>query len=141
MLIRVNETFNWTIGLINGRDSLLSSASASNSQSDCAFQILAYWGEENQRQRLKWFYFEINNFHLIMIFSWERAYKPFYKDGFRFTGCFENEQQLNLEQRGKLQENVKEDDALEFKNTLRIVRMNVCFLFINYKIISFLGSG
>jgi hypothetical protein len=38
-----------------GRESILSSASTNGqSETNCPLQILAYWGEEEQRQRLKW---------------------------------------------------------------------------------------
>ncbi|KAF7636033.1 hypothetical protein Mgra_00004482 [Meloidogyne graminicola] len=135
VLIRVDETFAWisdndNIGIksnkttpkhegeqvgdfCGGRDSILSSASTSSFLEDCAFQILSYWGEEGQRQRIKWLIF------------WEKAFKPFYLNGFRFTGKFENEKEFTAEQKRKAHLNVKEEDAKEFKNLLRILKFNI----------------
>ncbi|KAL7076034.1 hypothetical protein ACQ4LE_004541 [Meloidogyne hapla] len=133
VLIRVDESFNWiadndNIGIkssnnnkknpkqegegdiCGGRDSILSSASTSSFQEDCAFQLLSYWGEEGQRQRIK---------------CWEKTFKPFYLNGFRFTGKFANEKEFNAEQKRRAQQTVKEEDAKEFKDLLRIIKLNV----------------
>nr|CAD2174273.1 unnamed protein product [Meloidogyne enterolobii] len=134
VLIRVDESFNWiaenndNIGIkstnnnnkntkqegegdiCGGRDSMLSSASTSSFQEDCAFQLLSYWGEEGQRLRIK---------------CWEKAFKPFYLNGFRFTGKFVNEKEFTAEQKRKAQQCVKEEDAREFKDLLRIIKFNV----------------
>lgn len=95
---------------ICGRDSILSSASTTSLHSDYAFQIHVYWGEESQRQRLKY---------------WEREFRPYLLGGLRFTGHFQNEHEMNIEQKGRLQKCVHSGDAQQFRDTLRIRQFNV----------------
>jgi len=65
-------------------------------------------------------------FLIFQIFSsWEKAFKPFYLNGFRFTGKFVNEKEFTAEQKRKAQQCVKEEDAREFKDLLRIIKFNV----------------
>ena len=95
-----------------GRESILSSASTNGqSETNCPLQILAYWGEEEQRQRLK---------------CWEKMQRQIFQiNGFRFTGEFANEAPLNLKQKEKVSAATREDTDQEFQRSLRITRFNV----------------
>jgi hypothetical protein len=90
--------------------------------------MLAYWGEEGQRQRVRWFFYFYIYFFNFKFFRWEKAYKPFYLNGFRFSGIFTNEKEFTAEQKRKALQSVKEEDAKEFLNLLRIIKFNVRFI-------------
>ena len=64
------------------------------------------------------------------LFSWERDNKPYRLNGFQFTGNFENEPRQSAHQKRQLKADISEYDAQEFKNTLRIIKFNVCYYLI-----------